>query len=181
MGAIRDIPALRGNQFWKLRTKDGPDRIFGDADLLMAHAEAYFKWCDSHPRYRAELVKYKGGYDLAEVPMQRPYTIDGLTTYLGVSRSYIDTAMRSLAEKEAEGRIKPKEARLLAAIMAIRAIIRNEQVEGALVGQYKDGLVARINGLADTVNNNGTADSVVRVIVRDTQTAEAMDQLNDLL
>lgn len=181
MGEIRDIPALRGNQSWKLRAKDGPDRIFGDAALLLGHAVAYFKWCDAHPRYKAELVKYKGGYDIAEVPLGRPYTLDGLTVYLGVSRSYFDTAQRDLSEKINEGRATQRETELHAAIDAIKATIRNEQVEGALVGQYKEGLVARLNGISDNINTTNAGESVVRVVVRDTETAANMEKLNDLL
>lgn len=181
MGVIRDIPALRGNQSWKLRAKDGPDRIFGDASLLLGHAVAYFKWCDAHPRYKAELVKYKGGYDIAEVPLGRPYTMDGLTVYLGVSSAYFYTAASELREKISEGRATDRERELLAAMEAIRATIRNEQVEGALVGQYKEGLVARLNGISDNINTTNAGESVVRVVVRDTETAENMNKLTDLL
>ena len=79
---------LVGNKFWNLRTKHGRDRLFSDAALLWAEACKYFDWCDRHPRERVELVKYKGEANEAVVPLGRPYSVDGLTLYLGVSSSY---------------------------------------------------------------------------------------------
>lgn len=175
------VPRLKGNKLWKLRAKDGRTAIFTDAALLMSHATAYFDWCDTHPRYRAELVKYKGGYDEAEVPLGRPYTMDGLTIYLGVSGSYFRSRKSELREKIEAGRATEEEVKILETIELIEQTVRNEQVEGALVGQYKDGLVARINGIADNINQNNTGDSIVRVTVRDKETAENLDLLSDVI
>jgi hypothetical protein len=52
---------LTGNQLWRLRTKHGRDKLFGDAALLLEEAYKYFDWCDRHPWEKVELVKYKGG------------------------------------------------------------------------------------------------------------------------
>lgn len=175
------IGRLKGTKAWQLRAKHGKDKIFADGDLLLAHAEAYFKWCDTHPRYRAELVKYKGGYEEAEVPLGRPYTIDGLTVYLGVSGSYFRTAISALKDKQESGTISKSEIRLLEVFEIIQTTVRNEQVEGAMVGQYKEGLVARINGIADNVNQNNTGNAIVRVTVRDKETAENLNMLDALL
>lgn len=175
------IPRLKGHKAWQLRAKDGKDKIFADGDLLLAHAEAYFKWCDTHPRYRAELVKYKGGYEEAEVPLGRPYSMDGLTVYLGVSGSYFRSAKANLKDKQESGTISKSEVRLLEVFEIIETIVRTEQVEGALVGQYKESLVARINGIADNINQNNTGNAVVRVTVRDKETAENLDLLSQQL
>lgn len=171
------VERLKGNKLWKLRAKHGKDAIFGDGPLLIAHANAYFEWCDTHPRYSAELVKYKGDYQEAEVPLGRPYTMDGLTIYLGVSGSYFRTRESELREKIESGRASKADIGVLEAIEFIRMQVRNEQVEGALVGQYKEGLVARINGIADNINQNNTGDSIVRVTVRDKETADNLDLL----
>lgn len=171
------IGRLKGNKGWMLRAKHGRDKIFADGALLLAHAHAYFKWCDVHPRYRPEVVKYKGGHEIAEVPLGRPYTMDGLTTYLGVSGAYFRAAKANLRDKIEAGTAYASEVELLDAIEQIEAAIRNEQVEGALVGQYKEGLVARINGIADNVNQNNTGNAIVRVTVRDKETAENLDLL----
>lgn len=171
------VPRLKGNKLWKLRTKHGKDAIFGDAALLIQHAEAYFDWCDTHPRYRPELVKYKGDYEEAEISLGRPYSMDGLTIYLGVSESYFRTRKRELKEKIESGRATDAEVEVAEAIERIQTICRNEQIEGALVGQYKEALTARLNGIADNINQNNTGDSIVRVTVRDKETADNLDLL----
>lgn len=175
------VARLTGSKGWKLRAKMGRDKIFGDGELLLAHAHAYFSWCDAHPRYRAELVKHKGDHEVAEVPLGRPYTMDGLTVYLGVSGSYFRGAKANLKDKQDAGTIDDTEVRLLEVIELIETTVRNEQVEGGLVGQYKEGLVARINGIADNVNQNNTGASIVRVTVRDKETAENLNELASLL
>lgn len=173
---------LVGNKMWKLRTTFGRDKIFGgDGSTLWAEACKYFDWCDRHPWYRAELVKYMGSADEAEVPLGRPYTMDGLTVYLGVSGSYFRMAKGNLREKIEAKRATPDEAVLLEVIERIEQVVRTQQIEGAAVGVFNTNLVARINGIADNVNNTNTGDAVLRVTVRDQETADALDELEDLL
>ena len=172
---------LTGNQFWKLRSKHGRDKLFCDAGLLLEEAYAYFDWCDRHPWEKTELVKYKGDYEEADVPLGRPYTMDGLTYYLGVSGSYFRSAKGNLREKMEKGRATTAEVDLLEAIEMIEQAIRTQQIEGAAVGVFSTNLVARINGLADNTNIASAGEAVLRVTVRDQETADNMDLLDDLL
>lgn len=171
---------LTGNQFWKLRTKHGRDKLFSDAATLLEEAYAYFDWCDRHPWEKTELVKYKGDYEEAEVPLGRPYTMDGLTYYLGVSGSYFRTAKTALKEKTDKGKATPSEIELLETIELIEQVVRNQQIEGAAVGVFSSNLVARINGLADTQNIKNDQ-PIANIIVRDRETAEDLDELESLL
>ena len=41
--------APKGNQFWKLRSKHGRDKLFATPDLLWEAACEYFAYCDKHP------------------------------------------------------------------------------------------------------------------------------------
>lgn len=172
---------LTGNQFWKLRTKHGRDKIFGDAAVLLEEAYLYFDWCDRHPWEKTELVKYKGDYNEADIPLGRPYTMDGLTYYLGVSGSYFRTAKDSLKEKKEFGKATPSEIELLEAIEMIEQAIRTQQIEGAAVGVFSANLVARINGIADKQDITTNGMPAVRVSVRDRETEEDIDELNELL
>jgi hypothetical protein len=171
---------LTGKQIWKLRTKHGRNRIFGDAALLWDEACMYFDWCDRHPRNRVELVKYKGCYEEAEVPLCRMYSMHGLTCYLGVSGSYFRTAKGELREKKEKGKASVADVELLDTIERIEQIIQTEQIEGAAVGQYATQLVNRLNGLSDNVNVTNNQ-PVVRVSVRDAETDAYLAELNDLL
>lgn len=171
---------LTGNQLWKLRTKHGRDRLFGDATLLWDEACKYFDWCDRHPWEKTELVKYQGYASEAEVPLGRPYSMDGLTVYLGISGSYFRTAKGELREKIEKGKATAAETELLEMIEQIEQMIRTQQIEGAAVGVFNAGLVARINGISDNVNVTNSQ-PVVKVSVRDTETDGYLAELDDLL
>lgn len=172
---------LTGNQFWKLRTKHGRDKLFSDAATLLEEAYLYFDWCDRHPWEKTELVKYKGDYEEADVPLGRPYTMDGLTYYLGVSGSYFRSAKNNLREKIEKGKATATEVELLEAIEMIEQAIRTQQIEGAAVGVFSTNLVARINGLADNTNVSNNGEAVLRVTVRDQETADNLNELDELL
>jgi hypothetical protein len=172
---------LTGNQLWKLRTKHGRDKLFNSGALLREEAIKYFDWCDRHPWLKSELVKYKGDYEEAEVPLGRPYTMDGLTVYLGVSGGYFRAAKSNIVDKRERGRANAEDLDVLDAIEWIEQVVRTQQVEGAAVGVFNTNLVARLNGIADNVNQNNTGDAVLRVTVRDQETADNLDALEDLL
>lgn len=170
-----------GNQLWKLRAKSGRDKLFSDAATLLEEAYAYFEWCDTHPRYRAELVKYQGAADEVGVTLERPYTMDGLTRYLGVSGGYFRAAKANLRDKIDRGKAAPEEIELLEAMESIEQIVRTQQIEGALVGIFSANLVARLNGIADNTNVANSGGTVLRVTVRDRETTDVLKELEDLL
>lgn len=173
--------ALTGNKFWKLRTKHGPAKLFADPVLLWDEACKYFDWCDRHPLYKVELVKYQGIADEAEVPLGRPYTMDGLTVYLGVSPGYFRAAKSNLKTKIEAAKADGTEVELLATIERIELTVRDQQISGAAVNIFNPNLVARINGIADNVNQSTTGEAVIRVTVRDQKTADNLGTLDDLL
>lgn len=173
---------LVGNQFWKLRTTHGRTKLFGgDGAVLWEEAVRYFDWCDRNPWQKSELVKYKGDYEIANVPLGRPYTMDGLTVYLGVSPSYFRSAKANVSEKIDSKRATPEELLLMDVYERIENTVRTQQIEGGTVGVFNAAIIARLNGLAENVNNNNTGDAVIHVSVRDKATANNMDMLEDLL
>ena len=44
--------APKGNQFWKLRSKHGRDKLFTTPELLWQAACEYFEWCENNPKIR---------------------------------------------------------------------------------------------------------------------------------
>lgn len=172
---------LVGNKFWKLRTKHGREKLFSDGVALMEEAFKYFDWCDRHPWERTELVKYQGYASEAEVPLGRPYTMDGLTYYLGVSGAYFRAAKGNLRDKIERDKADASELELLETILLIEQVVRTQNIEGAAVGVFSPNLIARMHNLADNVNQNNTGDAVVRITVRDQKTADDLNALDDLL
>lgn len=173
--------SIAGNKFWKNRTKHGRAKIFESAELLRSEACAYFHWCDTHPWYRTELVKYKGYADEQDIPLGRPYSMEGLTVYLAISGSYFRTARTALREKVENKTATEEEIDLLDAIEWIEAVVRTQNIEGAAVGVFNSNLISRIHQIAENVNQNNTGDAVLRVSVRDQKTAEDINALDDLL
>jgi hypothetical protein len=149
-----------GNQFWKQRTKHGRDRIFNEPEILREAAETYFQWIDEHPIYKAEQKKGntiipkdsnltdkqfdKVINPIAELPMIRPYTIEGLTLYLGVSVRYFDEFERSL-----DGKNDEKSLDFLTVLTYIKQTIRQSQFEGGAMGYFNPMIVSRLLGLKE--------------------------------
>jgi len=171
----------KGNRLWKERTKHGRDKIFSDPTVLLAEAYKYFELCDDNPLRKAELVKYKGTYEEASLPCYRLYSICGLMRFLNVSVAYFRSAKSNLRDKIEKGKASDTEVELLETIESIENTIRAQQIEGAAAGLFNAGIVARLNGLAEHTNVQGTGETVLRVSVRDEETAAYLRELEDLL
>ncbi len=87
---------------------------------------------------------------------------------------------KRMSEKEEAGTISEQEKELLYTISLIESIVRSQQIEGGMVGTYNASLTARINGLADNVNQNNTGAPTLKISVRDSKTEENLKKLNDI-
>ena len=45
------------NQFWKLRSKHGRDKIFSSPEVLLQQSYEYFANCDNNPWFKNEGIK----------------------------------------------------------------------------------------------------------------------------
>lgn len=110
-------------------------------EALRQAADAYFEWCDTHPIRGQRTVKTEDGEKVTrDDQYPRPYTFEGLGIYIGI----MDWAKYVQAHSE-----KPGYGDVFA---YIRAKVRMCQIEGSLVGLYREGLTARLNGIADNMN-----------------------------
>jgi hypothetical protein len=133
------------NQFWKLRSKHGRDRLFASPDDLWEAACEYFNWCDAHPWWRNEAIK--SGDDagkLIKIPIGRPYTMQGLCLYLDCNTVYFNKFEKSL-----EGREDELSKGFCQIILRVRQAIYQQKFEGAAVGAFNSNLIARELGIAD--------------------------------
>jgi len=91
------MAAPEGNQFWKLRSKHGRDKLFETPSLMWEAACEYFKSIDENPFYESKpMVVSIGGnngssIEMVEIPIKKPYTLHGLCFYLQCSTSYFRT------------------------------------------------------------------------------------------
>jgi hypothetical protein len=152
------MPAPKGNQFWKLRSKHGRKKLFTTPKLLMQAATEYFQWVDNNPWIKKEqlkkptVIKDKDGNQrvetIANIPTARPYTLSGLCIYLGVNSQYFIDFKESLRPKDGEKMIK-KNKDFSEVIHAIEEIIRTQKFEGAAVGAFNANIIARDLGMVD--------------------------------
>lgn len=139
------MAAPKGNQFWKLRSKHGRDRLFTEPTLLQEAASEYFEWCEANPWVKNEAIKSgdEAGRIIA-IPTARPFTLSGLCIYLGVNTQYFGDFKDGLKPTESE---TDKDFSLV--ITHVEEVIRTQKYEGAAVGAFNANIIARDLGLTD--------------------------------
>lgn len=132
------MAAVKNNQFWKLRSKHGRDKLFSSPQALWESACEYFEWCDNNPLYTTELMKAgpKNG-EFVSIPHPRPYTIEGFSRYCGTGVNYLrnlkDTAGTEMQE----------------VVEMVEETIRQQKFEGAAAGFFNSAIIARDLGFKD--------------------------------
>lgn len=136
------MSSINGNQFWKMRSKHGRDKLFETPELLWESACDYFQFCDDNPWVRTKTQSYdKGefsGESLEEIPTQRPYSKKGLFVFIDCSDTWL-TNFKKTASND-----------FLRVIERIENIIETQQWEGATVGAFNSNIIARTLGLKDS-------------------------------
>jgi len=140
-----------GNQFWKLRSTHGRDKLFSSPDILWEESCKYFEWCDANPLAKVEQARGgKGKKDLKvtdkgiksedtgliEMPLMRAYTWEGLELYLDLD---------SLKRYKTEDSHKD----FWQVITRIGKIIYTQKFTGAASGLLNPNIIARDLGLTD--------------------------------
>lgn len=148
--------APKQNQFWKLRSKHGRDKLFVTPDLLWEAACEFFQWCDDNPFYEAEQVKQVGkAYKdengkiveperIVSLPRMRPYTIQGLCLYLNCNTTYFNDFEKGLKGKEDD---LSKDFSYV--VSRIKETIYHQKFSGAAAGFFNANIIARDLGLID--------------------------------
>ena len=130
------MSAPEGNQFWKLRSKHGRDKLFETPELLWEAACEYFEWCDTNPLIE---VDFRGkDANEVELPKMRAFTIHGLCRYLGCNSKYFNDFKAANHEGFSE------------VITRIMETIYEQKFIGAAAGFLNANIIARDLGLRDT-------------------------------
>jgi len=137
------MAAPQNNEFWKLRSKHGRDKIFETPDIMLEASYEYFKWCEENPLIE---IDYRGGSPPVkiELPKMRAYTIQGLTMFLHVNKQYFDDFEKGLSGNKDE---ISKDFSLV--ITHVREVIYNQKYVGAAAGFLNPNIIARDLGLSD--------------------------------
>ena len=125
---------------------------FKTPEELQEKAEVYFQYCDTHPievwqrKAAAANQSAKNGSgvksDEGTMYIRRPYTLDGLGLWCGIAN------WRDFRANHASDEFST-------VIRTLEARVRDQQVSGAVVGMYNANLVARLNGISESVQVEG--------------------------
>lgn len=158
----------KGNEYYKRRQKDGRELIYKSPDILLEEAYKYFAWCDKNPWYKNEAIKSgPNAGNIIKVPASRPYTIEQLCVYMGISRRTFDL----YADRDS----------FMPVVTHIREIITANQLEGAMVEAYSQNIVARLLGLSDKKELTGKNGGDLVINVTSDKTKEGLSKLGESL
>lgn len=119
--------AAKGNKN-ALGNKGGHPPAFKSKKKLQEKIDAYFQWCTDNPVKTYHTAIDKETNKPFEIDNVRPYTIEGLATYLGITP-------RTLLNYEKE----PTYVEFFPIISAAKTKITQQRVELASLGVFKEG------------------------------------------
>ena len=141
------MAAPTGNQFWKLRSKHGRDKIFKTPNILL---DACYEYFEHQSNQKWEKTDFKGkDVEMVKIPTASPFTLTGLCIFLGVNTKYFAQFESDL---DLENKIDKDFSNV---ITHVREIIYSQKFEGAAVGAYNANIIARDLGLADKKEHSG--------------------------
>jgi len=147
------MPAPIGNQFWKLRSKHGRDRLFKTPALLWKACEEYFQWCIDNPLPE---IDYRGkDADQVTLYKMRPFTIQGLCRYLNTNSVWFNQFEESLKDERKRKTSKNKEFSQI--LTRVRETIYEQKFTGAASGFLNPMIIARDLSLKDRSELSGPA------------------------
>jgi len=134
------MAAPLNNDFWKLRSKHGRDKLFATPALLWQAACEYFQWVTDNPLYESKAFAYQGEVVAAQLPKMRAMTLSGLCFYLHCNEAYFRTFKSQLPDGEQD---------FNTVISEIEAVIFRQKFEGAAADLLNANIIARDLGLMD--------------------------------
>lgn len=144
-----------GNTFHLNRTTKGREAIYNDPKVFAEACVEYLEYVKDNPRFKWELMRSGDmAGQLVKVTIERPLTEHGLCSFLKVHDKYLWELRQRCSDPE-----YPNAAAFTEVLDEITTIIRTDQVEGALTGEYKENLVARLNQFAE-INKFGLDDDI---------------------
>lgn len=145
------MAAPKGNQFWRLRSKHGRDKLFATPELLWEAACEYFEWCEENPLYETKAFAYAGEITQTEIPKMRAMTLSQLCFYLGCDENYFRQFEANLTEKDKD---------FYTIIQDIKKTIYNQKFQGASADLLNSNIIARDLGLKDSQDITTKGDKI---------------------
>ena len=173
------MAAPKGNNYYSKRLSNGRLKIFDNPDQLAQLAIDYMEECDNNPWERLEQVKQPSrpyrdesgeivqSSNIVAIPTERPYSIKGFCSYLGITFQTWRNYQTLDSHKD-----------FFDIVTRIEELIQTQQFEGAAVGAFNQSIIARTLGLVDkTDTTSGGEPLKAQIIVQDKETADNLAKL----
>ena len=174
------MAAPKGNNYYSKRLSDGRSKIFESPEQLAQLAIDYMEECDNNPWEKLEQVKqplkqYKNEKgeqvtqpNIVAIPTERPYSIKGLCSFLGITFQTWKNYQTLDSHKD-----------FFEITTRIEELIQTQQFEGAAVGAFNSSIIARTLGLVDKTDmTSGGEPLKAQIIVQDKETADNLAKLH---
>ena len=129
------MAAELGNQYWKLRSKHGRDRIIKDHKKLEEAADQYFQWCIDNPIIKTDYRVAAGEIVIVNIPMPQPFQKCELARFCGLAQWRNIENLKKVSEDFKQ------------VITCIEGTIRSQKFKYAAVGMFNANIIAQDLGL----------------------------------
>jgi hypothetical protein len=117
-----------------------------DPQTLWDYFVEYRQWCLDNPRYVHEFHGKDGEERIK--PLRRPLTHEGYKNFVWDEKGHdINAYYYNINDEYSE---------YLSICTRIKEQIRQDQIEGGMVGQYNPSITQRLNGLTEKTENKNT-------------------------
>ena len=146
------MAATKGNEWWRLRSKHGRDKLFETPELLWEACVEYFEATDERKWVKMDWV----GKDAIKVERESetPYTLSGLCLYLGTSREWWNK-FKNAQHKD-----------FLQVLTQVEETIYTQKFEGAAVGAFNASIIARDLGLTEKTDLTTQGEKIQTTIIK---------------
>lgn len=163
--SVKEGDKRLGNQFWKLRSKHGRDKLFATPELLWDSACEYFQWCDDNPLKEEKAFHYQGVITKDDTNKMRAYTITALCLYLNCNTQYFNNFEANNKDSKDFNVITTR----------IRETIYSQKFVGAAADLLNPNIIARELGLIDKTDLTTGGDKIkqpIPLVLQDGRTYE---------
>lgn len=133
--------APKNNQYWKMRSKHGRDRIIESPEVLAKASDEYFQWCVDNPIIEHDWKN--AGRELVEVEIKHPrvFKKEEFARFCNVAQWRTIDELKDVSED------------FLQIVTHIEGIIADQKYTYAVVGMFNSSIVAKDLGLKDRVDH----------------------------
>ena len=150
------MPAPKGNQFWKARSKHGRDKIFSAPEQLWDAAEEYFKWNEDNPLKEGKATQFQGVFIHGKVNKMRAMTLTALCRFLHIDFVTWENYKNKEEYKD-----------FFNITREIESIIYDQKFTGAAADLLNQNIIARDLGLVDKKEHSGDQDRPIQIVTRE--------------